>query len=75
MSATANTLSHEAFGPMLDGIIKLNLMTLKIQKKQSREFRYFCDIRACSRRRRNSSLDKLYLQELRKICDEQNIFL
>ena len=77
MSATSNTLSHEAFGPILDGIIRVKFNDIEDTKKAIKEN---SDISAILLEPVQGeggivACDKLYLQELRKICDEHNILL
>ena len=77
MSATANSSSHEAFGPILDGLIRIKFNDID---EVNQAIENYNDISAILLEPVQGEggiipCDKSYLQKLREICSKNNILL
>ena len=77
MSATANTSSHEAFGPVLDGLIRVKFNEIE---EVNQALKNHSDVSAILLEPVQGEggiipCDNFYLQQLREICSKNSILL
>ena len=77
MSATANSASHEAFGPILDGLIRVEFNSLEAIKTAIKNHTEISAVILEPVQGEGGIIpcDISYLQELRHLCTEHNILL
>ncbi len=77
MSVTSSKLSHDAFGPVLDGLIRVEFNKISAIKNALSEHDEISAILLEPVQGEGGIVpcDKAYLQELRDICNKQNILL
>ena len=77
MSATSSTLSHDAFGPILDGLIRVEFNKIEAIKNVLSNHDDVSAILLEPVQGEGGIVpcDKAYLQEVRDICNQQNILL
>ena len=77
MSATSSTKSHDAFGPILDGLIRVEFNKIEAIKNVLNKHDEISAILLEPVQGEGGIVpcDKAYLQQLRDICNQQNILL
>ena len=77
MSATSSTLSHDAFGPVLDGLVRVEFNNIEAIKNILSDHDEISAILLEPIQGEGGIVpcDKAYLQEVREICNQQNILL
>jgi len=77
MSVTANSVSHDAFGPILDGLIRVEFNSLEAIKAAIENHNEISAVILEPVQGEGGIIpcDTSYLQQLRHICTEQNILL
>jgi len=77
MSATSSTLSHDAFGPVLDGLVRVEFNNIEAIKNVLSDHHEISAILLEPIQGEGGIVpcDKAYLQEVRNICNQQSILL